>query len=446
MQVQTIPTISTQPPPRSGETRQRFAGRAAGQAPGPRVKLRVLGGAGAGAREAQLEFRAADSLAHVLREAKRRGFPAPPINVAQHGTPVLQGTTSFQIIDALGKVLPLSLQIVDLDEAHARAKVKAAKMAAAAARHGETTLIGGQRRRSETTMITRTGNLEERRPGEMDNGPRVSSHMQDATVRMVGGYNPMDTNEADIDQLVGLGGLGDIDVSNLSEDMLDLVNAPGYIPTREFGPEAKPAGPDAPSNRLSERSDVSGKLDVFGKNSYLRKSGERGSSMRSSGSDMVMFSQSAMARINGLAEIMKDHPEAFKNAKVKKPNANRPPLAYTVVCTADKPGGGQILMEAQPVPLDDDHGTPMYQCGYCQSIKTSSSAGADGRVRIRCECGGKHQDGKSRMHANWNPVASRPGAPIPALGNARLMAKGPKMAANRNTLQIAHIPQPPQPL
>ena len=28
----------------------------------------------------------------------------------------------------------------------------------------------------------------------------------------------------------------------------------------------------------------------------------------------------------------------------------------------------------------------------------------DGRVRIRCDCGGKHGDGKSRMHANWRRV------------------------------------------
>lgn len=40
-----------------------------------------------------------------------------------------------------------------------------------------------------------------------------------------------------------------------------------------------------------------------------------------------------------------------------------------------------------------------YQCSYCGSIKTSTSAGADGRVRIRCECGGKHRDNRPRMHA-----------------------------------------------
>lgn len=45
-----------------------------------------------------------------------------------------------------------------------------------------------------------------------------------------------------------------------------------------------------------------------------------------------------------------------------------------------------------------------YKCGYCGSIKKSSSQCADGRVRIRCECGGQHQDQRSRMHATWIPV------------------------------------------
>lgn len=45
-----------------------------------------------------------------------------------------------------------------------------------------------------------------------------------------------------------------------------------------------------------------------------------------------------------------------------------------------------------------------YQCGYCHHIRTSASACSDGRVRIRCACGGKHRDGNPRMHANWKPV------------------------------------------
>jgi len=35
-------------------------------------------------------------------------------------------------------------------------------------------------------------------------------------------------------------------------------------------------------------------------------------------------------------------------------------------------------------------------CGYCGTVKTSKSADTEGRVRIRCECGGVHQDGKTR--------------------------------------------------
>ena len=50
-----------------------------------------------------------------------------------------------------------------------------------------------------------------------------------------------------------------------------------------------------------------------------------------------------------------------------------------------------------------------YVCGYCRRVKTSSSSCSDGRVRIRCECGGQHQDGKPRMHATWSPVVSAPG-------------------------------------
>jgi len=50
-----------------------------------------------------------------------------------------------------------------------------------------------------------------------------------------------------------------------------------------------------------------------------------------------------------------------------------------------------------------------YVCGYCRRVKTSSSSCSDGRVRIRCECGGQYQDGKPRMHATWSPVVSAPG-------------------------------------
>jgi len=45
-----------------------------------------------------------------------------------------------------------------------------------------------------------------------------------------------------------------------------------------------------------------------------------------------------------------------------------------------------------------------YKCGYCGITKTSMSAGKDGHVRIRCECGAKHGDRKPRMHAKWHMV------------------------------------------
>lgn len=43
-----------------------------------------------------------------------------------------------------------------------------------------------------------------------------------------------------------------------------------------------------------------------------------------------------------------------------------------------------------------------YSCVYCGQIKVSASTGQDGRIRIRCECGGKRRDNSSRMHAMWN--------------------------------------------
>jgi len=49
-----------------------------------------------------------------------------------------------------------------------------------------------------------------------------------------------------------------------------------------------------------------------------------------------------------------------------------------------------------------------YQCGYCGERKISTSAGGDGRVRIRCECGGKHADNQPRMHAKWKMCTDTP--------------------------------------
>ena len=48
--------------------------------------------------------------------------------------------------------------------------------------------------------------------------------------------------------------------------------------------------------------------------------------------------------------------------------------------------------------------TQIFICGYCDQRKASTSRSADERVRIRCKCGGQHQDGKLRMHATWTLV------------------------------------------
>jgi len=79
-----------------------------------------------------------------------------------------------------------------------------------------------------------------------------------------------------------------------------------------------------------------------------------------------------------------------------------PLLLVTVECEAP---GGNVVSEARPAEGEREP-APLrlegsYRCGYCHAIKLSS---AEGRVRIRCGCGGKHQDGKPRMHTNWERV------------------------------------------
>jgi hypothetical protein len=47
----------------------------------------------------------------------------------------------------------------------------------------------------------------------------------------------------------------------------------------------------------------------------------------------------------------------------------------------------------------------LFSCRYCERKKWSNSCNAqDGRVRIRCECGGKNNDGTPRQHAMWDLV------------------------------------------
>lgn len=67
-------------------------------------------------------------------------------------------------------------------------------------------------------------------------------------------------------------------------------------------------------------------------------------------------------------------------------------------------GGARLQQQRAPAVKKLPVVAPTYSCGYCGELKTSASSGADGRVKIRCECGGKHQDGKIRMHATWHLV------------------------------------------
>ena len=49
----------------------------------------------------------------------------------------------------------------------------------------------------------------------------------------------------------------------------------------------------------------------------------------------------------------------------------------------------------------------LYVCFYCETQKSSGSSPADGRVRMRCGCGGKYGDSKPRMHAHWTRVETK---------------------------------------
>jgi len=61
----------------------------------------------------------------------------------------------------------------------------------------------------------------------------------------------------------------------------------------------------------------------------------------------------------------------------------------------------EAIESAPSSPGRAEAGCTEYECGYCGERKISTSTGGDGRVRIRCECGGKHGDLKARMHAKW---------------------------------------------
>jgi len=92
---------------------------------------------------------------------------------------------------------------------------------------------------------------------------------------------------SDFDPVVRIVGEFDPEMRSVSEDMMfmDLLSPKS---PKEFGPGKKPEGPEPPANRLSDRSDVSGKISMPGD----RK--------KSSGSDAMYFSKSAMAKIEGI--------------------------------------------------------------------------------------------------------------------------------------------------
>merc|ERR1712166_560940 len=62
------------------------------------------------------------------------------------------------------------------------------------------------------------------------------------------------------------------------------------------------------------------------------------------------------------------------------------------------------------LPLPDPHTGSLrqeYICGYCDRRKPSIVRCVDGRVRLRCKCGGPQADGKLRLHSAWSMEGSR---------------------------------------
>lgn len=59
---------------------------------------------------------------------------------------------------------------------------------------------------------------------------------------------------------------------------------------------------------------------------------------------------------------------------------------------------------SMPPKASSKSSAPTFRCNYCGKLKQSSCKPSDGRVRIRCMCGGKHKDGESRLHTHWSEV------------------------------------------
>jgi len=97
-----------------------------------------------------------------------------------------------------------------------------------------------------------------------------------------------------------------------------------------------------------------------------------------------------------------------QNSDMDVKQAQLPPVALTSDPAHDgaivpSHGGDLGSYELERSLAEARNAEPWYECGYCGEQKPSLSTGADGRVRIRCACGGKHKDLKARMHANWKP-------------------------------------------
>jgi len=124
---------------------------------------------------------------------------------------------------------------------------------------------------------------------------------------------------------------------------------------------------------------------------------------------------------------------------------------YTKSCGKNHPcpiwgkscnGGYRLQLQRAPVVKKVPVVTPTYSCGYCGALKKSSSSGADGRVKIRCECGGKHRDGKMRMHANWAVVSAHGCGPDNTPGAAQGCAPQAAVALHPQGGASAPVPIP----
>ena len=87
-----------------------------------------------------------------------------------------------------------------------------------------------------------------------------------------------------------------------------------------------------------------------------------------------------------------------------------------------------------------------FTCGYCKRVKTSSSSCTDGRVRVRCECGGSHLDSKPRMHATWTPVENSASLPPPPPSPPQLLPPRPEYTVHKNLIFVDETLQQGPPL